>query len=69
MTAATSPRKIKADKAPRPLGGGELAREFLKEDLMDRIDLGVMPILPGAGVSSRIRSSYARVSRPPRKKG
>jgi riboflavin biosynthesis pyrimidine reductase len=51
------------------LGGGELAREFLKEDLMDRIDLGVMPILPGAGVSSRIRLSYARVSRPPRKKG
>jgi dihydrofolate reductase len=32
------------------MGGGELAREFLKEDLIDRIDLGIMPVLLGEGV-------------------
>jgi dihydrofolate reductase len=32
------------------MGGGELAREFLKEDLVDRMDLGIMPILLGEGI-------------------
>jgi dihydrofolate reductase len=32
------------------MGGGELAREFLKEDLVDRMDLGIMPVLLGAGI-------------------
>jgi dihydrofolate reductase len=33
------------------MGGGELAREFLKEDLVDEIHLGVMPTLLGEGIS------------------
>jgi dihydrofolate reductase len=32
------------------MGGGELAREFLKEDLVDRMDLGIMPVLLGGGI-------------------
>ena len=32
------------------MGGGELAREFLKEDLVDRMDLGIMPTLLGDGI-------------------
>jgi dihydrofolate reductase len=32
------------------MGGGELAREFLKEDLVDRMDLGFMPVLLGEGI-------------------
>jgi dihydrofolate reductase len=32
------------------MGRGELAREFLKEDLVDRMDLGVMPVLLGEGI-------------------
>lgn len=32
------------------MGGGELAREFLKEDLVDRMDLGIMPVLLGKGI-------------------
>jgi dihydrofolate reductase len=31
-------------------GGGELARDFLKEDLIDRMDLGIMPVLLGEGI-------------------
>lgn len=31
------------------MGGGELARSFLKEDLVDELYLGVVPILLGAG--------------------
>jgi dihydrofolate reductase len=33
------------------MGGGELAREFLKEDLVDGMDLAVMPVLIGEGIS------------------
>jgi dihydrofolate reductase len=33
------------------MGGGELAREFLKADLIDRIDLGIMPTLIGSGIA------------------
>ena len=32
------------------MGGGELAREFLREDLVDRLDLGIMPVLLGEGI-------------------
>jgi dihydrofolate reductase len=32
------------------MGGGELAREFLKADLVDEIHLGVVPVLLGAGI-------------------
>ena len=32
------------------MGGGELARDFLKEDLLDRMDLGIMPVLLGEGI-------------------
>lgn len=31
-------------------GGGELALDFLKEDLVDQIDLGVIPVLLGEGI-------------------
>ena len=31
------------------MGGGELAREFLKEDLVDEIHLGIVPVLLGEG--------------------
>jgi dihydrofolate reductase len=32
------------------MGGGELAREFLKEDLVDEMYLGIAPVLLGEGI-------------------
>jgi dihydrofolate reductase len=32
------------------MGGGELARDFLKEDLVDEIHLGMVPVLLGEGI-------------------
>jgi dihydrofolate reductase len=32
------------------MGGGELAREFLKDDLVDEIYLGIAPVLLGEGI-------------------
>jgi dihydrofolate reductase len=32
------------------MGGGELAREFLKDDLIDELHLGVVPTLLGEGI-------------------
>jgi len=32
------------------MGGGELAREFLREDLVDELYLGVVPVLIGEGI-------------------
>jgi dihydrofolate reductase len=32
------------------MGGGELARHFLKEDLVDELYLGVVPVLIGEGI-------------------
>ena len=32
------------------MGGGELARDFLKEDLVDELYLGVVPVLLGEGI-------------------
>ena len=31
------------------IGGGELTREFLKEDLVDELYLGIVPVLIGEG--------------------
>jgi len=32
------------------MGGGELVREFLKEDLLDEFYIGVVPVLIGEGI-------------------
>ena len=32
------------------MGGGELARSFLKDDLIDQIYLGIVPVLLGEGI-------------------
>jgi dihydrofolate reductase len=32
------------------MGGGELTREFLREDLVDGLYLGVVPVLIGEGI-------------------
>jgi dihydrofolate reductase len=32
------------------IGGGELMREFLKEDLVDELYLGIRPVLIGEGI-------------------
>jgi dihydrofolate reductase len=32
------------------MGGGELARDFLKEDLIDELHLGIVPVLLGDGI-------------------
>lgn len=42
--------KARAGKDIWLMGGGELAREFLKEDLVDGMDLGIMPVLLGEGI-------------------
>jgi dihydrofolate reductase len=31
-------------------GGGEMAREFLKQDLIDQIDIAIIPVLLGDGI-------------------
>jgi dihydrofolate reductase len=33
-------------------GGGELTREFLKQDLVDELHLGIVPVLVGEGLPS-----------------
>jgi dihydrofolate reductase len=32
------------------MGGGELARNFLKADLVDELYIGMVPVLIGAGI-------------------
>jgi dihydrofolate reductase len=32
------------------MGGGEIAREFLKADLVDELYIGVVPVLLGEGI-------------------
>ncbi len=32
------------------MGGGEIARDFLKADLVDELYLGVVPVLLGEGI-------------------
>jgi dihydrofolate reductase len=34
------------------MGGGELTREFLKQDLVDELYLGVVPVLIGEGIAA-----------------
>jgi len=34
------------------IGGGELTREFLKDDLVDALYLGIRPVLIGEGIPS-----------------
>ncbi len=34
------------------MGGGELTREFLREDLVDELYLGVVPVLIGEGIAA-----------------
>src|ERR1039458_2689310 len=46
-------------------GGGELARSFLQEDLVDALFIGVGPILLGDGIdrkSTRLNSSHLGIS-------
>ena len=57
MTFVNDPPKALVDTLrQRPgkniwhMGGGELAREFLKDDLIDELYIGVVPILIGEGI-------------------
>jgi len=52
QTPAAWLRKIRARRGKNILhmGGGELARAFLKADLIDELFLGVVPILLGSGI-------------------
>jgi dihydrofolate reductase len=51
-----SPESLVSELRKRPgeniwmMGGGELAREFLKADLVDEIHLGIVPVLLGEGL-------------------
>ncbi len=51
-----SPAALIAEIRNRPgkniwlMGGGELARDFLKEDLVDELYIGVVPVLIGEGI-------------------
>ena len=40
----------KAGKDIWLMGGGELTREFLRDDLVDELHLGVLPVLIGEGI-------------------
>src|SRR5580658_7435045 len=45
-------RKIRAERGKHIwlMGGGEIAREFLKADLVDELAIGVVPVLIGEGI-------------------
>ncbi|HZD47576.1 MAG TPA: dihydrofolate reductase family protein [Silvibacterium sp.] len=51
-----SPEALIAEVRKKPgkniwmMGGGELARDFLKDDLVDEIHLGIVPVLIGEGI-------------------
>jgi dihydrofolate reductase len=51
-----SPAKFMSQLRKRPgkniwlMGGGELARDFLKADLVDELYLGIVPVLLGEGI-------------------
>src|SRR5205814_5703346 len=49
------------------MGGGELARSFLKEDLVDELYIGIVPVLVGDQIfldrkSTRLNSSHLGIS-------
>jgi dihydrofolate reductase len=52
-----SPKSFLARLRKRPgkdiwlMGGGELARDFLKDDLVDELYIGIVPVLIGEGIS------------------
>lgn len=43
-------RREKGKKDIWMMGGGELARDFLRDDLIDQLYLGVIPVLLGEGI-------------------
>jgi dihydrofolate reductase len=51
-----SPKKFLAELREHPgkdmwlMGGGELARDFLKDDLVDELYIGIVPVLIGEGI-------------------
>jgi dihydrofolate reductase len=51
-TAAALVRKIRAKPGKHIwlMGGGEIARDFLKADLVDELSMGVVPVLIGEGI-------------------
>jgi dihydrofolate reductase len=51
-TPAALVRKIRAKPGKHIwlMGGGEIAREFLKADLVDELAIGVVPVLIGEGI-------------------
>jgi dihydrofolate reductase len=52
-----SPASLVSELRKRPgkniwmMGGGELAREFFKSDLVDELHLGIVPVLLGQGIA------------------
>ena len=50
LPALVSRLKAQQDKNIWLLGGGQLAREFLRLDLIDRIELFILPLLLGSGI-------------------
>jgi dihydrofolate reductase len=54
--ANESPRSFLTNLRKHPgknvwlMGGGELAREFLKDDLVDELYIGIVPVLIGEGI-------------------
>jgi dihydrofolate reductase len=54
--ASSAPGELVREMKSKPgkdiwlMGGGELARDFLRDDLVDRMELGIMPILLGDGI-------------------
>jgi dihydrofolate reductase len=49
--ALISKLRKRPDKNIWLMGGGELARDFLKADLIDELYLGVVPVLLGEGIT------------------
>jgi dihydrofolate reductase len=51
-----SPKSFLANLSKRPgkniwlMGGGKLARDFLKDDLVDELYIGIVPVLIGEGI-------------------
>jgi dihydrofolate reductase len=48
--AALAPLRARRGKAIWLMGGGELARAFLQQDLVDELYIGIVPVLLGEGI-------------------